>query len=570
VTVYEKLVGGTGGQASGNGIGGAGGQAIVGSPASGTSNGGTVSVTGVFQGGDGGFGFGGAGPGNGCSETVTNAVTGSTSGSLTLTQNVYGGNGGAEDGFGAFSSGGSATSVLEQSPAGATANLTGTASATGGDGGLGPGHNSTAGAGVATCELSANVSGVVSATANANVDQSDGSATGGSSRFGTGMPGATGQATAGATANTGAAIAAANAVGGAGGFGSGMGNFGGDGGTATAQASASAQSNMQATASATGGNGGAGFNSAAPGTGGSATAIVTAANIFLSDQAAAGTGQQQGAVAFAQFSEGPGGAVNLVIGPGGVNNGQAVVTCSPLPSLGPFTTLQGGGSLQIGSGLEESVVRLTPNSGASAQGALVVEPNSVFDIENNSFFINYGTGADPIGSIVAELQSGFNNGAWNGSGIGTSAPLVVDGLSYGLGYADSADAGNPAGLSSGSIEIKYTLLGDANLDGTVNGIDFGILAANFNKGVSRWDQGDFNYDNAVNGVDFGFLAANFNKGASNASALDDPALVAFAQANGLMADVPEPTGASVFTLLGVLATRRRLWPKRTNPGFGRK
>jgi hypothetical protein len=78
----------------------------------------------------------------------------------------------------------------------------------------------------------------------------------------------------------------------------------------------------------------------------------------------------------------------------------------------------------------------------------------------------------------------------------------------------------------------------------------GILAANFNKGVTGWDQGDFNYDNVVNGIDFGELAANFNKGASGAdlgpSALSDPALVAFAEANGLMADVPEPVSGAIM------------------------
>jgi len=97
----------------------------------------------------------------------------------------------------------------------------------------------------------------------------------------------------------------------------------------------------------------------------------------------------------------------------------------------------------------------------------------------------------------------------------------------------------------------------------VNGIDFGILAANFNKGVSRWDQGDFNYDGIVNGVDFGSLAANFNKGASAASggatAADFAALDAFAAANGLLADVPEPTTTALVSLaaLGVLGRRRR-------------
>jgi hypothetical protein len=194
--------------------------------------------------------------------------------------------------------------------------------------------------------------------------------------------------------------------------------------------------------------------------------------------------------------------------------------------------------------------------------ALSITGSGVFDVANNHVIINYAGGADPISTIAGYLASGYKNGAWTGPGINSSV-AAINSASYGLGYADAADPGNPAGLAAGTIEIKYTLLGDIDLNGIVNGVDFGILAANFNKGVSRWDQGDFNYDNIVNGIDFADLAANFNKGASGAadggSALFDPALVAFAEANGLMADVPEPVGTGVLIVgvVGVLVRRRR-------------
>jgi len=141
---------------------------------------------------------------------------------------------------------------------------------------------------------------------------------------------------------------------------------------------------------------------------------------------------------------------------------------------------------------------------------------AVFDVANNEVLINYGTGPDPITSIAALITSGYNAGSWNGNGI-VSSTAQTTGASYGLGYADAADPGNSASLPSGQIEILYTLLGDANLDGLVNGTDFNILAANFNQSITGWDEGDFNYDGLVNAADFNELAANFDQGSIIAS-----------------------------------------------------
>jgi hypothetical protein len=217
--------------------------------------------------------------------------------------------------------------------------------------------------------------------------------------------------------------------------------------------------------------------------------------------------------------------------------------------------LTGDGAISVAAQAE---LRIASSSGQSTVASLSIGSNGILDLTNNSLLINYGSNADPISSVQAWLASGYSGGVWGGPGIDSSTAAATPGT-YGIGYADSADAGNPAGLSSGSILVEYTLLGDANLDRTVNGVDFGILAANFNKGVTAWDKGDFNYDNAVNGVDFGLLAANFNKGASGAA--DVAALDAFAAANGLLADVPEPasTGVLMFAVMGTLGVVPRRW-----------
>ena len=57
----------------------------------------------------------------------------------------------------------------------------------------------------------------------------------------------------------------------------------------------------------------------------------------------------------------------------------------------------------------------------------------------------------------------------------------------------------------------YTLLGDANLDGTVNSEDFTLFSENLSDAVvAGWDRGDFNYDGLVNSEDFTLLSDNLN------------------------------------------------------------
>ena len=69
-----------------------------------------------------------------------------------------------------------------------------------------------------------------------------------------------------------------------------------------------------------------------------------------------------------------------------------------------------------------------------------------------------------------------------------------------LGYAD---------IGGGKVEVRFTILGDENLDGTVNTTDFAVLASNFNQTNQLWGQGDFNNDGVVNALDFNAIATNF-------------------------------------------------------------
>jgi len=206
--------------------------------------------------------------------------------------------------------------------------------------------------------------------------------------------------------------------------------------------------------------------------------------------------------------------------------------------------INGTGMLQLGA-----------NTGLAQMTSLSISDNGVLDVTNNHFILTYGS-SDPISTIAGYIHSGYNGGGWNGIGILSS--VAAGNVHYGIGYADGAD-GVVAGLVSGQIEVAYALYGDANLDGVVTGSDFTILVSSLGKQVFGWDKGDFDYDGVVSGSDFTLLVGNLGKQANGADivlpASDYAAIDAFAAANGLMADVPEPA-SGMIVVAGVALMRR--------------
>jgi hypothetical protein len=244
------------------------------------------------------------------------------------------------------------------------------------------------------------------------------------------------------------------------------------------------------------------------------------------------------------------------------------------PVTGNGTIVIGGGSLALMTvgGLTQNALTINPNAVLELKGGadntlnhLTITGIGEFDLNNYHLFIDYAAGSDPISTIAAYIRSGYSGGSWSGPGIiSSSAVNPTNGHRYGIGFADGADK-IVSGLTSGQIELKYTLLGDANLDGVVNGSDFSILAANFGLGHTNWDQGNFLFSSSVNGSDFSALAANFGQGDSGAaiavSQADIDALDAFAVANGLplpeISSVPEPAFGAIMLINVCLALPRR-------------
>ena len=224
------------------------------------------------------------------------------------------------------------------------------------------------------------------------------------------------------------------------------------------------------------------------------------------------------------------------------------------------------GELRIGAG-----GRVNTNSLAriSAGGLFSVAIGGKLDLTDEKFIADSaavgGVGTFAGGSysgLSALVQSGYNGGAWNGSGIITSdARAINNGDLVSIGVATVTDLRNIdesetttfAGqtVMGSDVVAMVTWGGDANLDGKINIDDYGRIDGNVGQSgsVFGWSRGDFNYDGKINIDDYGIIDGNINRQGAPfaAGARVDEAIA-----------VPEPGGVA-FVAMGALgpAMRRR-------------
>jgi hypothetical protein len=229
-----------------------------------------------------------------------------------------------------------------------------------------------------------------------------------------------------------------------------------------------------------------------------------------------------------------------------------------------------GGPISGAGGLTVSgagTVRLASNSGTVTLTALTVNSGATLDIANNTLLINFGSpGNDPISAIRAALTGGYAGGKWTGTGL-TSSTAEGGGLSpvLSVGYADgNTDKGTIAGPNQ--LLVKYTLAGDANLDGQVNFADLLAVTQHFETTGNDWAEGNFTYNptGLVNFADLLIVAQNFNMVLNPAgSSSEQLGGTAFPLAAPLAVQVPEPDGAVLAAAAAFgLITRRRKNPFR--------
>jgi hypothetical protein len=97
-----------------------------------------------------------------------------------------------------------------------------------------------------------------------------------------------------------------------------------------------------------------------------------------------------------------------------------------------------------------------------------------------------------------------------------------------------------AAFGDGGALGPGTLPGDADLNGTVNGDDLGVVLSNYNQTGMNWAHGDFDGDGMVNGPDLNVLLSHYNESV------------------GVGAAVPEPS-ALLLLGIGAIALFARAW-----------
>jgi Dockerin type I domain/PEP-CTERM motif len=184
---------------------------------------------------------------------------------------------------------------------------------------------------------------------------------------------------------------------------------------------------------------------------------------------------------------------------------------------------------------------------------------------NNDAIIHNGN----LTSLWQNVQTGYNGGNWNGTGITSSSAhgdtkhltaLGIISNNNGIGQPLFTNFEGQTAAAS-DVLIKYTYYGDATLDGSVNSADYtridAAFLANHNSGqnlYTGWSNGDFNYDGVINGSDYTLIDNAFNQqGGQIAAQIASPT----AQLAGTITAVPEPSVVMGFGICALALLGRR-------------
>ena len=181
------------------------------------------------------------------------------------------------------------------------------------------------------------------------------------------------------------------------------------------------------------------------------------------------------------------------------------------------------------------------------------------DITNNGLVVDHADVPTQLATLTRLIQRAYNGGSWQGgAGITSSTAAAAVGSAHetAVGIAAASDVFTTptifmgASITPNSVLIRYTYVGDTNVDGTVDTLDFARLIGGFGTpaapgaNVGHWSLGDFDYNGQIDSTDFTRFVTNFGL------TITPGQLPAFGSV------VPEPAAAGLLALAPLLSRRR--------------
>jgi autotransporter-associated beta strand protein len=153
-----------------------------------------------------------------------------------------------------------------------------------------------------------------------------------------------------------------------------------------------------------------------------------------------------------------------------------------------------------------------PGNTAATSVLTDISDGGTLDLNNNDLIVLDTTEYSTVKALIASASDG---GAWDQPGI-TSSSARANASVYGLGYAQASNIGSTSfdgHTFTDAVLVKYTLLGDTQLRGTVGIGDYDTVLSNYGT-PQDWSGGDFHYGGVVGIGDYDDVLSNYGAHAS--------------------------------------------------------
>jgi hypothetical protein len=235
--------------------------------------------------------------------------------------------------------------------------------------------------------------------------------------------------------------------------------------------------------------------------------------------------------------------------------------------IGGISLTSGASATVVSLGSARSVtnfnVLVVGLAGATVAPTFTIDPTSTLNMTDNDLIVLYGSGNSPFAAIRSDIAQAYDGAAWDKPGL-TSTAAKASPQNYGLGYAEASALGlgtfDGVTLGGNAVLVKFTVVGDANLNGKVDIGDYDTVLSDYGS-AGNWSSGNFNFTGTVGIGDYDAILSNYGKSLSTYVAAPD---LKTASAAATVKTTASAKGASSTTAKPSKATSARVanTPKR--------